>query len=211
VILPSDIPRAGGGASAAVEETDDPAPARKLSTVVVESAQPFLEESFITEFVRRQPRAVDHAFLLFKAMISFPDPDGTEPDLDFTPSEVKVMRREFVTAVQRARSRGKRRFVEDMEIFAVFNAAFEAMSAGERDDLLAQWSEAIGTAEPPRPVTNDYPLFWIRETIQLWSVGGSRWWWGRHALERDPEFGYSREEGAWYTAPDGTLYVSRKP
>jgi hypothetical protein len=210
VILPSDYQPAAGGEEIP-DAVDDAPPEPRLSTVVVKSAQPFLEESFLTEFIRRQPRAVDRAFLLFKDMVAFPDSDGSEPDLDFTPSAVKTMRQEFVAVVQRAKSRGKRRFVEDLEIFAVFNAAFETMSAGERDDLLSRWRESIGSKEPSRPVTSYYPLYWIRESLPLWTGGGSRWWWGWHALAKDPAFEYSPEDGAWYTAPDGTLFVSRKP
>jgi hypothetical protein len=210
VILPSDIatgPEKPGGSPGGDGE---PPPAQRPRTVVVERAGPLLEESFILEFVRNQPGAVNHAFLLFKDMVSFPNPDGSEPVLDFAPDEVKIMRREFVAAVQRAKSRGKRRFVEDLEIFAVFHAAFEEMSVADRDATLAHWREAIGTAEPSRPVSSYYPLFWIRESIQLWAMGCRNWWWGWHGLQKDPEFGYSREEGAWYTAPDGTLFVSRK-
>jgi len=211
VILPTDISHTPGGGSETPDAADAAPPARKLATVVVKNARPFLEEDFILKFVRNDPKSVDHAFLLFKNMVAFPNPDGTEPDLAFNPADVKIMRREFVTSVQRAKSFGKRRFVEDLEIFAVFSAAFERMSAAERDDLLAAWRESIGTGEPPRPAIGNYPLFWIRESIQLWTLGGRNWWWGWHGLAKDPAFEYSREDGAWYTAPDGTLYVSRKP
>jgi hypothetical protein len=211
VILPSDIVHSEGPAKTVPEEVERAEPAKKPKTVVVKEARPFLEEDFIQKFIRKNPQSVNQAFNLFKKMLAFPDPDGDKPALDFGPAEVKTMQQEFVAAVQRAKSLGKRRFVEDMEIFAVFSRAFDAMSLVERDDLLALWRESIGTAEPPRPATGNYRLFWIRETIQLWSLGGNRWWWGWHALEKDPSFGYSREEGAWYTAPDGTLYVSRKP
>jgi hypothetical protein len=218
VILPSDLAAesekpegAPGSERDSFGAVDEPPPVKRPRTVVVERVKPFLEESFILDFVRNHPKAVNHAFLLYKDMVSFPNPDGSYPKLAFAPDEVKIMRREFVAVVQRAKIHGKRRFVEDLEIFAVFHAAFEEMSAADRNAILALWREAIGTAEPSRPVSNYYPLFWIRESLQLWTLGGRNWWWGWHGLQEDPEFGYNREEGAWYTAPDGTLFVSRKP
>lgn len=180
-----------------------------ITTVVVRDAAPFIREEFIQEFIRKNHSAVTPAFNTFKKIVSFPGFDGKDKNVYYPPEDVKILREEYIAAVQRTSHRGKRIFAHDLEIFTTFHAAFEKMDEDERVSLFDRWKEKMGVAEPSRPLTKVYPLFWLREAVQFWNAGGQEWWWAYHALKQDRSFSFTLEGGAVFQAPDGTIYRSR--
>jgi len=213
VLLPSSR-EPGAGQAAEPEPIDigtqrETAP-RPRKIHVVKSVQAFRDESFIQRFIRKENRAVDLAFGVFKKIVAFPPRDGSPKNLSFSPGEVKIMRDEMVKAVQRASHRGKRQFAEDLEVFTLFQAAFNDMTANEKDELLEKWQDTLGDREPNKPISSVYPFYWLREPIQLWTAGVQDWWWAWHGLKEDPAFNYSRETGATFRTPEGAEYRSMK-
>jgi len=207
-ILPTRNPPAekGDGVVGAIENSAESA---TVTTVVVRDAAPFIKEEFITQFIRKNHSAVTPAFNAFKKIACFPGFDGKDKNVYYPPADVKVLRAEYIATVQRASYRGKTVFAQDLEIFTTVHAAIEKMDVDERVSLFDGWKKKAGAAEPSRPLTKVYPLFWLREAVQFWNAGGQEWWWAYHALKQDPSFSFSPDKGAVFQAPDGTIYRSR--
>jgi hypothetical protein len=202
----------GSGTSAPAGEKLNPPekPPKAIRTVLVEEAKPFLKEAFLPRFCNKKKKEVNEAFRILWEMFVFPNSDGTESKTRLSKQEVDVLREELIKTIKRAKSRGQRQFIADVETFLVFSAAFEKMDSAARRQLFEQWIGSIGEGEPSRPLTTCYSLFWLRETLQIWTAGGKSWWWANYALRRDPSFSYSKEKGARYEGPDGTIYCSRR-
>jgi hypothetical protein len=200
----------GGGAGEAVAAPEGEAPIKEARTVVVEEAAFYADEALLDRILARDSAVEKRVFNDIMTVLSFPDSRGRRPDSDPAPDVVKVMRWEQFAVLKRTTRRGQRQFLEDMEVFLTFNAAFEDMTGEDQGRLLRRWRKSAGTKEPPKPTFKGYPLFWLRDSIPFWGQGGRNWWWAYHALAQDPGFRFTREEGAVYVAPDETVYLSRE-
>lgn len=199
-----------GGEEQVVIEAEGEAPIKKARTVFVERAGFYAKEGLLDKILARDPGVENRIFDDIMTVLSFPDSRGRRSDPNPAPDVVKVMRWEQFAVLKRTSKRGRRQFLEDMEVFLTFNVAFEEMSEENQGRLLRRWRKSIGTQEPTKPTFKGYPLFWLRDSIPFWAQGGRNWWWAYHALAKEPGFDFTREEGVVYTAPDGTLYLSRK-
>jgi len=186
-------------------------PAEKPPSIVfVRKVSPFLKNDFLFDVVKNRTIAVNRALPAVMTLFSFPGPAHLTDPPQFNRQVVRKIRDLFVQSLQEAPNKNRFIFQNDMEIFLVFNAAFEKMSDREKEDLFARWRDAIGEHEPPPPPnTRRYPLFWLRENAKLWGIGGQAWWWAYHALKNDPAFSFSRKKGARFVLADGTVYCSR--
>lgn len=177
-------------------------------TEILDSTRPFVEKGALRDLTNPNSKLFNRAVKAVMGMMAFHLPWEETGPASFDPSTVKAVREAFLRAYRRGRDKGKRQCVSDIEIFLVFQAAFRSMPPDERDTLFERWRKEKGEAEPPKLATGSYPLFWLREDPVLWSVGRGSWWWTYHALRDDPAFSYSREDGAFFTTPSGTVFTS---
>ena len=212
-ILPSGTrERAAAAAARVVDEIEgrNPGGPSETRVVVVDAVSIFRNPDFTRGLVNAAPQILTPCVDAVVRMLTFPGPWGGAPR-EVTPSMMKAVNESVVRAFRAAPARGKRQFMEDLEVFMVFHAAWEAMNRPERDRLMRRWVEAAGTGDPPRPAARVYPLAWLRGDPVLWPLGGRAWWWARAALVRDSAFAWSKAEGAEFTLEDGTTFISWRP